>query len=158
MAQKALPLTAAQIATAIRDYAAGDSIMDAAARQGISYTRLQRALRVCPDFTPRTPKEWSAAYPGRRKRPAPFFRKVGPYAASVLRHAQSGEATVRAHAAVAERLHALRAQARVGGPLLCGPLQVAAAHAAGLTLDDIAEVFAVPPREAARAIAAHAGR
>lgn len=61
-------------------------------------------------------------------------------------------------AAVSARLRALRDEVRIGGPLLCGPLQIAAAHAAGLTLDDIHEVFAVPPAEAARAIAAHAGR
>lgn len=60
-------------------------------------------------------------------------------------------------AAASDRLHALRAQARVGGAFLCGPLQIAAAHAAGLTLDDIHEVFAVPPVEAVRAIAAHSG-
>jgi transposase-like protein len=61
-------------------------------------------------------------------------------------------------ATVSARIRALRAEARAGGALLCGPLQVAAAHAAGLTLDDIEEVFAVPPAEAVRAIAAHAGR
>ncbi len=55
-------------------------------------------------------------------------------------------------------IHILRARCRVVGPLCVDSPTVAAAHAAGLTLDDIHEVFAVPPVEAVRAIAAHAGR
>ncbi|KMO33890.1 hypothetical protein VQ02_19775 [Methylobacterium variabile] len=65
---------------------------------------------------------------------------------------------VAREAAVSARVRALRAEARTGGALLVGPLTIAAAHAAGLTLDDIEEVFAVPPAEAARVIAAHGVR
>ncbi|AWB21218.1 hypothetical protein DA075_10070 [Methylobacterium currus] len=55
-------------------------------------------------------------------------------------------------------IHILRARCRIVGPLCVDSPTIAAAHAAGLTLDDIHEVFAVPPVEAVRAIAAHAGR
>ncbi|MGE7415868.1 hypothetical protein [Methylobacterium tarhaniae] len=61
-------------------------------------------------------------------------------------------------AALSARVRALRSCVRAVGPICVDSPTVAAAHAAGLTLDDIEEVFAVPPAEAVRAIAAHAGR
>lgn len=61
-------------------------------------------------------------------------------------------------AALSDRIHALRAKVRAVGPICVDSPTVAAAHASGLTLEDIRELFAVPPAEAARAIAMHAGR
>lgn len=61
-------------------------------------------------------------------------------------------------AALSARIHALRAKVRAVGPICVDSLTIAAAHASGLTLEDIRELFAVPPAEAARAIALHAGR
>ena len=64
----------------------------------------------------------------------------------------------RLAAGTSAAIHALRARVRIFGPAPADDTRIAAAHAAGLTLDDIHEVFAVPPAEAARASAAHAGR
>jgi hypothetical protein len=61
-------------------------------------------------------------------------------------------------AAISAQVRTLRSCVRAYGPLCVDSPTVAAAHAAGLTLDDIEEVFAVPPAEAVRAIVAHAGR
>ncbi len=79
-------------------------------------------------------------------------------AATAEIHARRSEPPRRLAIATTTAIHALRARVRVAGPVPADDRRIAAAHAAGLTLDDIHEVFAVPPAEAARAIAAHAGR
>lgn len=62
-------------------------------------------------------------------------------------------------AGISHSIHILRAHARLDGPISADEGRVAAAHAAGLTLDDIEAVFAIPPAEAVAMIAAgHGGR
>ncbi len=114
------PLGPNEICAAIEIYEGGASIEQAARAIGVGYGRLQRAFARHPDFTPRSRKHWRALYPGRWKHPSPFQRIPGPYVAAVLRHARSDEAVIQRYAEAADRLHAMRAQVRLGGPSSAG--------------------------------------
>ncbi|WP_156295796.1 hypothetical protein [Methylobacterium aquaticum] len=79
-------------------------------------------------------------------------------AAAAEVRARRSEPPRRLAVATSAAIRTLRDRARAGRPVPADDRRIAAAHAAGLTLDDIHEVFGVEPREAVRAIAAHAGR
>ncbi|MGF3025576.1 hypothetical protein ACQVP2_22460 [Methylobacterium aquaticum] len=149
------------------EYAAGASFGRIAARYGIDHNRVARTLRRRPGFVQRTVSE-SCLIPHRaamdriaarareeldRLRPAPTFTPV-------VAAAGTGAAirALRDRARHAGPVASLAGMPRLSGAVWADVARIAAAHAAGLTLDDIHEVFAVPPAEAVRAIAAHAGR
>jgi hypothetical protein len=136
------------------EYAAGDSLSRIAARHGVYHNRVARTLRRRPGFVMRDISE-ACRLPhqasldriaARAREQLDEMRRVRTFTPSA------------AAAGISVAIRRMRARVRAVGPLCVDSPTVAAVHSAGLTLDDIAELFAVEPREAARAIAAHAGR
>ncbi|AWB20931.1 hypothetical protein DA075_08420 [Methylobacterium currus] len=140
------------LAVFLADHRGGMTVSQIALKHGTYRERVARALLSRPDYRA----------PGRGVR-----SDLSEPMAKLAAHARAAmEATrirridpaARFAAGVSAAIHILRGRVRAVGPICVDSPTVAAAHAAGLTLDDTHEVFAVPPAEAVRAIAAHAGR
>ncbi|AWN47181.1 hypothetical protein DK419_13350 [Methylobacterium terrae] len=136
------------------EYEAGDSFGRIAARYGLDHQRVARTLRRRPGFVQRDISE-ACRLPHRETmdRIAARARRE----LELLRPAPTFTPSAAA-AGISTAIRRMRDRVRSVGPLCVDSPTVAAVHSAGLTLDDIAELFAVSPAEAARAIAAHAGR
>jgi len=126
--------------------AAGVTPKRAARQFGVTVSAIYKALN------PQAPRPYRpTGIDRRRQRPNPvLLAALGVDGRDPVRAARA--------AALSARIRRLHAEARASGALPWGPLQAASAHEAGLTLDEIDEIYAVPPVEAVRAIAAHVGR
>jgi hypothetical protein len=139
----------------VADYAAGLSIERIGRKYRLRTSRVSRALRARPDFVLR---------PHGLQIRMSMGLPAEPVAEVEFPRIEASE-PARAHLAeqvagnISHSIHILRAHARLDGPISADEGRVAAAHAAGLTLDDIETVFAIPPAEAVAMIAAgHGGR
>ena len=131
-------------------YAEGLSLDAVAERHGVYRGRVRRAFKERSEFSLRM----------RRHDNMQCMARAADQARAMLDEvrARRVDPSPRFAVGTSTAIHILRARCRIVGPLCVDSPTIAAAHAAGLTLDDIHEVFAVPPVEAVRAIAAHAGR
>lgn len=129
----------------------------ALAKSGMPRSAIAKHFGVTPSAI-----DWVIHYELRRQGRAYRERRSGtlPHQRILTALGIDGRSSSRAAraAALSARIRSLRTEAHSKGTLPWGPLQAAFAHEAGLTLDEIDEIYAVPPAEAARAIALHAGR
>lgn len=150
--------SADQMSALVRRYEAGAPLSRLARESCMSEATLRRQfhhrgvrLRGCSEaaYLRHRSGRRSDAEAAWRRRPGPLALVIGRSPDDLYSGAER----------LSERLRTMLADVRFGGPMLVGPLTVAAAHAAGLTLDDIEAVFAIPPAEAVAMIAAgHGGR
>ncbi|ACL58481.1 hypothetical protein [Methylobacterium nodulans] len=137
-------------------YEAGATVGQVAALHQVSKGRVARALRRRCGVRLRTRSEASVL--GNANSSWTRIRTEQAHdQLAALRAANQGKPE-RIAACLARAIHALRARVRIAGPMPADARRIAAAHAAGLTLDDIAMVFGVGPVEAVAAIAAQRGR